>query len=249
MAEIPAAPVVTVVEHEADCTVDRWGPWLEDDGVALDVVRPYAGDVVPAVGDVVALLVLGGDMGAYEDHRAPWLPAVRTLLRDAVVAGTPTLGICLGAQLLAVATGGRVERGSRGSERGVVDVGWTGAAATDPFVSGLSSPFPTPSMHDDAVVALPPGAVLLGGTSQYAHQAFRVGARAWGLQFHPEARPESLLGWAAAMPAAEREAIAGQLHARDAEVAPATRSLAQRFAAVVRAGTPSETPLRAASGD
>jgi GMP synthase (glutamine-hydrolysing) len=124
-------------------------------------------------------------MGALDDELAPWLPAVRRLLAEAVNEELPTLGICLGAQLLAVAAGGRVVRGAAGTEAGLVSVSWTAAAHTDALVAALPEPMLTPSLHDDEIVELPAGAVLLGGTATYPHQAFRVGSCAWGVQFHP----------------------------------------------------------------
>lgn len=102
-------PVLTVVQHDADVPLDLFADWLV--GVEIAVVRAWAGEVVPtdpaAVGG--GLIVLGGNMNAYADDVATWLPATRALLAAAVAADVPTLGICLGAQLLAVSCGGRVE--------------------------------------------------------------------------------------------------------------------------------------------
>jgi len=97
---------VVVIEHEPSCPLDLFESWL--DGVAVDVIRPYAGAAVPPSADD-GVIVLGGHMSAYDDDLAPWLPAVRDLLATSVADGVPTLGICLGAQLLAVACGGTVE--------------------------------------------------------------------------------------------------------------------------------------------
>src|SRR5699024_1720074 len=88
-------------------------------GARASVLHLHAADPVPA--DPRAwdgIISLGGDLGVYDDDRAPWLAATRTLLAAAVTAGTPTLAIGLGAQLLAAATGGRVERGDAGPEIG-----------------------------------------------------------------------------------------------------------------------------------
>lgn len=225
------APGIVVIEHEPGCPPDRFAGWL--DGVTVQLVRPYAGDAMPAAVDA-GLLVLGGQMSAYDDEVAPWLPAVRNLVATAVAADVPMLGICLGAQLLAVACGGKVEvAAAPGRESGVIDVRWRPEAAADPLVAGLPDPFPGPSMHADAVVDLPAGATWLASSGTYPYQAFRVGQAAWGVQFHPEVSLPTFRSWADGHPEVDTESVVGQLRARDAEVAAAGQALASRFAAVV----------------
>lgn len=222
---------LVVVEHEPGCPLDRFGGWLN--GLDITMVRPHAGDPIPVDVDG-GLLVLGGQMSAYDDRIAPWLPATRQLLAASVSAGVPTLGICLGAQLLAVACGGTVEvDAAPGRESGVVDIRWRAEAATDPLVAGLPEPFPGPSMHADAVARLPAGAAWLGETEMYPHQAFRVGAAAWGVQFHPEVSEATFRTWAEGHPEVDTEGVTAALRARDAEVAAAGETVARRFAALV----------------
>ena len=222
---------LVVVEHEPGCPLDRFGGWL--DGLEITVVRPHAGDPVPAGVDG-GLLVLGGQMSAYDDRIAPWLPATRRLLSSSASAGVPTLGICLGAQLLAVACGGAVEvDAAPGRESGVVDVHWRAEAAADPLVGELPEPFPGPSMHADAVTRLPAGATWLAETVMYPHQAFRAGVAAWGVQFHPEVSVPTFRTWAEGHPEVDAEAVTAELQARDAEVAAAGEAMARRFAALV----------------
>ena len=229
-------PHLVVIEHQSDCSLGRFERWLRDAGCGLEVRRPYLGEDVGDLGRADGLVVLGGVMNAYEDDRAPWLPAVRAMLRDAVDIAAPVLGICLGSQLLAVACGGRVERGADGTEDGVVDVHWTPAAKHDPLVAGLPDPFPAPSMHDDAVVELPSDAVLLGSTVRYPHQVFRVGTCAWGVQAHPELSPQRYDAWARAHPTVDPEVTGAEVHARDREVRASGALLAGRFAVVARSG-------------
>jgi GMP synthase-like glutamine amidotransferase len=183
------APRLLVVVHEDDAGPGRLIADLPD----LDVRRPYDGEPLPAdLADHGGLLVLGGSMGAWDDEVAPWLPRTRRLLAEGVERGLPTLGICLGAQLLAAATGGQVRRGEAGLEVGLVPLRLLPEAANDTLLgSVVANPGPlsqveVPQWHQDTVADLPPGAVLLATGDRYPHQAFRLGARAWGLQYHPE---------------------------------------------------------------
>jgi len=187
-----------VITHTATEGVGTLGSWLPEAGLDLIVVEPWNGDVLPAdLDDYDALVVMGGPQQAFDDTSAPWLAATKDLLRQAVAAQVPTLGMCLGAQLLAEATGGRVEKGTGGIEAGARLVAKRDAAWEDPLLADV--PF-TPTVvqwHEDAIVDLPPGAVLLASSSRYDNQAFRLGARAWGLQFHIETPPEMLRQWGA----------------------------------------------------
>ncbi len=106
MSESSASPRILVVENEPAAGIGNFGDWLQEAGLVLDICRPHARSPVPAATGADGLIVLGGPMGAHDDDRAPWLPATRGLLRRAAEARTPTLGICLGAQLLALGCGG-----------------------------------------------------------------------------------------------------------------------------------------------
>ncbi|MBE1875213.1 type 1 glutamine amidotransferase [Myceligenerans sp. TRM 65318] len=110
--------------------MDRYAARL---GPGVRLVLAFAGETIPAAGDLGdALVVLGGTMSAYSDDDAPWLPAVRDLLADAARSGVPALGICLGAQLLAVAGGGSVQVAAPpGREAGAAAIAWREAALAD----------------------------------------------------------------------------------------------------------------------
>jgi GMP synthase-like glutamine amidotransferase len=192
-------PAVLVVQHEGDAGLGRLEPVLRAH-LDLDVRRPDLGDDLPTdLAGYGGLVVLGGAMGATDDDAAPWLPATRRLLASGVEDEVPTVGICLGAQLLAVATGGHVERGAAGLEVGVVGVRLLAEAADDALLGQVAvrcGPAPlVPQFHQDAVTRLPAGAVLLASGERYPHQAYRLGACAWGLQYHPEVTPEDWAGW------------------------------------------------------
>lgn len=233
-----ASARLLVVRPDTLAGPDRFRDWLAADGLELRELRPYAGDPVPTGFDEDALLVLGGGMSAWEDGRYPWLADVRALLRFGIAHERPTLGICLGAQLLAMACGGAVGKGDHGLEAGIVTLHGTAAAAGDALLGGLPSTFVAAAMHGDAVVGLPPDAVRVLGSDPYPVQAFRVGRQAWGVQFHPEVSPASFRRWVAAHEAAGagREDIdrlrrgADELELGDEQVRTASRHIARRFA-------------------
>jgi GMP synthase (glutamine-hydrolysing) len=174
-------------------------PALRDSGADLQLVRIDTGDAVPSPDDVGAfagLVVLGGPMGVHDD--LPWLEAERALLRAAVDAGKAVLGVCLGAQQLAAALGADVMPGPE-PECGVGEVHLTLAALSDPVFSGAPTPLPCVHWHGDTF-SLPEGAVRLAGNEAYENQAFRVGARAYGLQFHVEVTASLVAHWGPHLP-------------------------------------------------
>lgn len=150
-------------------------------GVELEVHRTYRGEPLPRPDELAGLVVLGGPMGAHDDSEHPHLAAERALLAAAVERELPVLGVCLGAQLLAAGLGAEVSRGPA-FELGVGEVE---LVADDPVLGPAGSTLPVLHWHQDTF-ALPDGGVLLARSDRYAHQAFRVGKRAYGLQFHVE---------------------------------------------------------------
>jgi GMP synthase-like glutamine amidotransferase len=227
-----AEPRCLVLQHSPTEDLGLLDDWLTDAGLAVQVVKPYDGEAVPHdCADFAALLVLGGAMAAWEDEVAPWLPATRRLLRTAVDAGMPTLGVCLGSQLLALACDGTVERGAAGPEHGSCVVRLLPEAADDPLLGPARADAgelaPVVQWHSDAVTVLPPGATLLADSAAYT-QAFRVGEQAWGLQFHIETTPEMVARWARA------DRVDVDLLALP-DLEPIWRPVADRFAALAMA--------------
>lgn len=216
------------------------GGWFTDAGAELVLVAPFAGDPVPTdlVG-VDALVCLGGEMGAADDAEHPWLPAARALLGAAVRQRVPVLGICLGAQLLALACGGAVARMAQGPSAGVRLVAKRDAAAADPLLATLPFTPDVVTFNSDEVTRLPAGATLLAVSPQCTNQAFRIGPSAWGLQFHIETTPELLRQWMAAepevtatAPAAQRPDAPGStelLELAHEDLAETWRPIAERF--------------------
>jgi GMP synthase (glutamine-hydrolysing) len=128
------------------------------------------------------VVLMGGPMGVYETEAHPWIAHEVERLSERLARGLPTLGVCLGAQMIAAAMGARVYPGP------VKEVGFAPVA---PNAAGLASPLrhivvvPVLHWHGDTF-DLPPGTELLASTDHYAHQAFRRGPELLALQFHPE---------------------------------------------------------------
>ncbi|GAA2530751.1 type 1 glutamine amidotransferase [Pilimelia columellifera] len=197
--------IALVVENDPTDGPGRLGQWLTDAGLVLEVRRPHLGEPLPdSLAGYDALVVLGGEQSAYPDADgapgAPWFPALERLLRVAVRDQRPTLGICLGGQLLASAHVGTVERSAAGPEIGPALVGRRDAADQDPLWAPIPFAPDVLQWHYDEITELPVGAVLLAASPRYPHQAFRIGQRAWGTQFHLECDTAMFAGWVANNP-------------------------------------------------
>lgn len=225
---------VLIVQHTAHEGLGNFQEWLPDAGVDVHPIHPYLGHRVPPSVEGDALIVLGGPMGALDDEVAPWLPATRALLASAIDDGVPTMGICLGAQLLAVAAGGSVERGALGPELGLGTV-----TVSQPDLLLPSGELPVVQWHFDTVVRLPKSAELLASSARYATQAFRVGEVAWGLQFHVEATAAMVAEWALldadalAEEGRTAEAVVEEVTSASAELDALGVQLSRRFAHVI----------------
>ncbi len=184
-----------VVENHERAPLFRLEDWLVSAGAHLHIVAPHRGDALPpSFSGYDGVIVLGGLQDAFDSPdgtpSAPWFPHLKELIVEAVEKRTPYFGICLGAQLLVQACGGRVTRCAHGPELGAVDITATAVAANDPvfaaFATSPSRTAPAGSWHYDAATVLPAQSVLLASSEHTTNQAFRVGTRAWGVQFHPE---------------------------------------------------------------
>jgi GMP synthase (glutamine-hydrolysing) len=182
-----------VVQPELEDPPHLFGRWLEGAGATLEVVHPYAGDAIPTLDGYAGLLVMGGAMSANDDAVLSWVGPVKELIRDAVAEQVPTLGICLGHQLMGSALGGRVTPNPRGQQVGLLPVGWTDAAGEDPLFGRLATPRRGVQWNNDLVVAPPSDAVVLAETPDGELQVARYGPAAWGVQLHPEV-DETIVG-------------------------------------------------------
>jgi len=190
------------VENDPTSPAGHLDEWLTDGGLALQVVRAHAGETIPEdLSGYDALVVLGGEQDAFDGPgRAPWFPALEALLRRAVRDRIPTLGVCLGAQLLATAHQGTVERAAAGPELGPALIAKRDAAESDPRFGPVPMLPDVLQWHQDEITELPLGAVLLAASSNYPVQAFRLGTAAWGVQFHLEVTYPTFASWVASDP-------------------------------------------------
>ena len=227
---------VLVLQHEADDPIHLMGTWM--DGVELDVCRAYDADPVPdALDEYDGLVVMGGAMGAHDDQKAPWLPATRDLIRVAAAAGVPTLGICLGHQLCAVALGGDIEVNPNGRQLGLLDVGWSAEAVDDELMGGLVGPRRAMHWNDDVVARLPQGARQLATASTGEVQAARHADSVWGIQWHPEVDADLVATWAndGSLSETEKVRVLDELERSRRDLDEAWQPLAAGFADLVRA--------------
>lgn len=169
---------------------------LEEQGWEVDLRYLEGGDPVPSGEEVLAYgaaVLLGGPMSVYDHQDYPFLKDVARLSRDLLRSGLPTLGICLGAQFLALASGRKVYK-NRVPEVGFYEVELTPEGCRDPLFRGVGSKFTVFQWHDDTF-DLPEGAALLASSPDCRCQAVRFGARQYGLQFHVELTREMIYEW------------------------------------------------------
>jgi GMP synthase-like glutamine amidotransferase len=183
----PANKTILAIQNDETDPPHLVGRWLMELGFEIKILRAYAGESVPTTvpENIAGLIPLGGHMGALDDHIAPWLPNERALLADAIARDIPVFAICLGTQLLAEATGGKVTR-AKIVEIGAKEIFPNEAAAAD-SIFNFAGPLPVTQWHEDEVSVLPPGAVTLASSPACANQIYRVGQNSYGVQFHPEA--------------------------------------------------------------
>ena len=228
---------VLVVQPEVDDPAHLFGEWLTEAGAVLEVCHPYAGDAVPTVDGYAGLLVMGGAMSANDDDVLDWVGPVKELIREAVSEQVPTLGICLGHQLMAAALGGRVTPNPRGQQVGLLEVGWTAAARDDRLFAGLATPRRGVQWNYDLVVEPPPGTVVLAETAAGEMQVARYGPAAWGVQLHPEVDEAVVATWVSDSERAEladrgfdADALVDEIRAARTELDHAWAPLAAGFA-------------------
>ncbi|MBN2241556.1 MAG: type 1 glutamine amidotransferase [Acidobacteria bacterium] len=160
--------------------------WLESRKAESTYTRFFAGDRLPSPGDPDLVIVMGGPMSANDEAGLPWLRAEKNFIRGALERNTPMLGICLGAQLIASALGARVYRNPE------KEIGWFPVLSVPPVKDCFHFPEAFYAFHwHGETFDLPEGSIHLARSRACARQAFQVGDRVIGLQFHLETTPQS----------------------------------------------------------
>lgn len=234
---MPNPARVLVIINSKSSLLRRFEDWWTEDGLELHQVSAHEGEALPDLDGHDALVMLGGGLMPDDDENYPWLAKERELAVTAVERGLPTLGICLGAQLLAYATGGEVRAQHGLPESGSTELTRRPEADGDPLFDALEDTFTAIEHRKDMITALPSEAVWLASSERCPIQGFRVGERAWGTQFHPEVAAHRLTQW-------NRDSLVEQGYDPDEVVRRAAadepaaeqrwRSFATRFARVVQ---------------
>lgn len=172
-----------LIQHMDDGREDRVASHLSRRGFALDWRNVARGDPLPEPGaEYAAAVVYGGIQSVNDASRDAWMRAELQWIRAWVLEGRPYLGLCLGGQLLARSLGAEVGP----HPDGLHEVGFVPIAPTDAAGDVLPGPLHVYQWHNEGF-AVPDEGDLLATGDVYPNQAFRVGDRAFGLQFHPEA--------------------------------------------------------------
>jgi GMP synthase (glutamine-hydrolysing) len=191
MAEYSSADSVLILQHQSDAGPGNLACWLRGRGLAFEVLDVPSGPLPPASARR-ALVVLGSRESVYDDS-VPWLVGEAVFVRATIATGTPVLGLCFGAQMLADVLGGLVSKAPK-AERGWIDV------AATPDGSGVPADVRAAvggrwfAWHQDHIEP-PPGATVLA-RSDLCVQGFSAGAHV-GVQFHPEVTARQVEDWLA----------------------------------------------------
>jgi GMP synthase-like glutamine amidotransferase len=217
---------VLVLQHIACEPPGVFEDVLRDRGAERHRVEIDEGDPLPDWRGFDAIVAMGGPMSANDEAELPWLRDEKQLIGDAVRAGTPFWGVCLGVQLLAAALGSRVYPGPA-PEVGLLPVALTREGRDDPVFASLPEELVTLQWHGDTY-DLPAGATRLARSPAYENQAFRF-ERAYGVQFHLEVSAEMAREWAEVP-----EYVASLERTLGAEAAPAFLAAIERDAGRMR---------------
>jgi GMP synthase (glutamine-hydrolysing) len=182
------------IVHQRDAGPGVFADEMRDRGVELDEwLLTERGTGPPReIADYDAVLTFGGAMHADQEDRHPWLRFEKDFLEAVLEDGMPILAVCLGNQLLADAAGGSARRAGE-PEIGWFDVEVTEDGTADPVIGPLAPRFTAFQWH--SYEAVPPAGAAILARSPVCSQAYRLGERAWGIQFHAEVSAADLGHW------------------------------------------------------
>nr|WP_279625562.1 type 1 glutamine amidotransferase [Desulfomicrobium norvegicum] len=159
--------------------------WLNQRNANVSYSRFYESNDLPALSEIDIVIIMGGPMSVHDESEFPWLVEEKRFLREAISAGIPILGICLGAQLLASALGAKIYKNSQ------KEIGWFDITKVPN--PGFQFPDTIKVFHwHGETFTLPPGAVHLARSAACEQQAFQYGENIIGLQFHLETTQETI---------------------------------------------------------
>jgi len=184
---------IIVLQHIACEPPGIYEDILAEKGAFIHRIEIDEGEQLPDWRRFDGIIAMGGPMSVNDGETLPWLDSEKRWLREAVLAGHPYWGVCLGVQLLAASLGARVYAGAK-PEVGIMPVFLTAEALTDPVFSSLPRELLTFQWHGETF-DLPHGAVLLATSPAYPNQAFRWGKKAYGVQFHVEISADLVKRW------------------------------------------------------
>jgi len=170
------------------------GDFLDSSGIPYQVIDVFNGEPLPdSLSDTSAVIVLGGPMNVYEEEKYPFLKHEDKFLKKVIEAELPTLGFCLGAQLIAKAKGAIVRKASQ-KEIGWFKISLNENGSNDPLFQGFSRDVDVFQWHGDTF-DIPYGAVKLAASELCSNQAYRISNNIYGLQFHVEVTEEMIYQW------------------------------------------------------
>ncbi|RXA19869.1 amidotransferase [Methanosarcina sp. MSH10X1] len=181
---------IQVLQHSAINTLGTIEEYAKIKDHRLESTRFYEPKSPPVPDSFDLLIIMGGPMGIYDYEENPWLRDEKVFIKQAIEAGKPILGICLGAQLLADILGARIY------ENRYIEMGWfpvraSGGENKPEFLEGLPDEIMVFHWHS-RTFDLPPGAVLLFESEGCKNQGFTYNGRVVALQFHPEVNEERI---------------------------------------------------------
>lgn len=183
-----------VIKHASNEGSGTIGDYFRSAGWNISEISLYDGGRLPAsLDNVDTVICMGGPMNVYQEDRYPFLKDEDIFIKNALKAGVPFIGFCLGAQLLAKALGAKVKKAP------IKEIGWgkvilTPKGIQDPLLARLPREFSVFQWHEDTF-GLPSKGTLIAESISCKNQAFRFGRNAYGLQFHVEVTPEIIESW------------------------------------------------------